>query len=68
MAELLQHCGDCVHGEAHGFSKYAEEHGYPVTIYFWCPMGKHHDPAHEPCEHYIEGENRRVYDDADGGF
>lgn len=61
-------CANCGYGELHVFSKYAEEHGYPVTVYFWCPIGKHHDCTHIACEFYEEGNNKHVYDDVDGGF
>lgn len=68
FTEESHYCANCEHGELHGFSKYAEEHGYPVTIYFWCSMKKRHDSAYIACELYEEGNNKRVYDDADGGF
>ncbi len=58
-------CGDCAHGEAHGFSRLADRMGWPVTVWFWCPIKRHHDVAREACEEYEEGENRRVYDDCD---
>jgi len=61
----LKRCGDCAHGEAHGFSKVAEEHGWPVTVYFWCPVKKHHNVCREACDSYEFGETRRIYDDAD---
>lgn len=60
--EYMRRCGDCKHGEAHGF------HHDPKsvsTIYFWCPLKKHHDVCRYACELYEEGENRRVYDGRD---
>ena len=61
----MSHCGDCEHGEVHGLSRVAEQNHWPVTISFWCPIKEHGDSAREPCELYQEGENIRVYDDAD---
>ena len=64
MSGQLHRCGDCVHGEAHGFNYVSERNGWPVTVWFWCPLKKHHDVT-RVCELYEQGENRMVYDDVD---
>lgn len=63
--EYVRRCGDCKHGEAHGFNREHIKRGWPMTIYFWCPLKKHHDVSRDACELYEEGENRRVYDGRD---
>lgn len=65
MSEYPNRCGDCAHGEAHGLNRVSEAHGWPVTVWFWCPVKKHHDVTRDACELYEEGETRRVYDDCD---
>ena len=53
MSEINIHiCKDCSNGEYHGFKpKYAS------TVYFWCPINKHHDSYQDAtdCKHFKPG-------------
>ncbi len=49
-------CGNCNHGQYHGFPVLDADSNSVGTIYFWCPIEQHHDPNKIACSEFIEGD------------
>lgn len=48
-------CKDCEYGEYHGFPLEGSPEWEVGTIYFWCPIKKHHNSMQICCEHFEFG-------------
>lgn len=58
-------CGQCSRGEYHVFPPEGTPERVAVTISFWCPVRKHHDPFGDPCKEFEYGKPKEVRDDVD---
>ncbi len=52
-------CKDCSNGEVHGLPPSDAPEWDVGSIYFWCPIGKHHDVYGRTCQSFERGVTKR---------
>lgn len=54
-------CKDCAHGQFRGYPPKDAPEWEVGTVYFWCPVHRHHDAESISCTHYEPG-GARIFD------
>lgn len=60
MSSDVRLCESCSNGEYRGYPPKGSPSWDVGTVYFWCPLMRHHDPHGRACESYEGGEPKQI--------